>query len=82
MTTGPRQDTAYGVHAIATASEAQRRFVPVFLGQVAHRRSVHIRRITDDQLIATTGQAVEQIGLCQSNPLLQFIVLDVQARHL
>ena len=53
------------------------RFGQVFLGQRAHRRGIHVRRVADDQIIFLCRQVGVQVRFDQGDAVLQFIRVDV-----
>jgi hypothetical protein len=78
---GLSQDAAHQVQSVAAAVQCQLRFVAEFRRQSAHHRCTHVGRIGKNQVIAFSGQGVEQIGADQSYPLCQAVGTDVAARN-
>jgi len=81
MRGGLMQDAAYQVESVSPAMQCERGLVPVFRRQPGHHRFAHIRRIGEDQVVAFSGKAGEQVGAEQADALCQCVPAHIAARH-
>ena len=73
-------DAADEIQPIETAGKRHLRLVPVLVGQLGHGFVIDVRRVGDDEVVATAFQRGEQVTMMEADPAVAEAV-DVDRGH-
>jgi hypothetical protein len=74
---GIGDDPPHEIEPVYPAGERERGFASVFGGKPSHRSRGDIRRIRENQIVTTAGEASEKVGLDEIDAPLQPIITNV-----
>ena len=74
-------DSPHDIETIDAAIKRHARLSQAFIRQIGHTLRVHIRRISDDQIIAVTTERLEEIASVECQPFVEPVVDDIAHRN-